>query len=174
MPQEDAGPSAPLSTARVASTIPGRVRLRLPVNATGRIRLAAAAAELAGDPESLVVHPKPASASLVIEYDPAGADSVWSRLRDLGLPATETQSSPAVMDPATRVVAAAGALDEQVARRTHGHGLRTLVPIGFGMLAARQLLRDTERIGDAPWYMLAWYASETFQKLQTSKGGTDG
>ena len=172
MPRDDA--SAPLSDARVASSIPGRLRLRLPATPEGRSRLSAAAAELAGDPESLIVHLKPASASLVVEYDPAGATSVWSRLRGLGLPGSETESSPAVTDPGNRVIAAAGVLDAQVTRRTHGHGLRTLIPIGFGMLAARQLLRDTERIGDAPWYMLAWYASETFQKMQIPKGGTDG
>jgi hypothetical protein len=26
----------------------------------------------------------------------------------------------------------------------------------------RQALRGPERLGDAPWYLLAWYASETF------------
>lgn len=175
MSRDDAGPPASLATARVASTIPGRLRLRLPSSAAGRRQLAAAAAELAGDRESLVVHPRPASASLVIEYDPARADQVWSRLRALGLPAAESwDASPTVTDPATRVISAAASLNQQVARRTHGHELRSLIPIGYGMLAARQLLRGTQRIGDAPWYVLAWYASETFQKLQTRKGGIDG
>lgn len=172
MPRDHA--LAPLSKARVASSIPGRLRLRLPMTADGRYRLAAAAAELSGDPDSLIVHPRPASAGLVVDYDPAGADRVWSRLRGLGLPATETESSPGATDPATRVIAAAGVLEEQVARATHGHELRTLIPIGYGMLAARQLLRGRQRIGDAPWYVLAWYASETLHKLQTSRSRTDG
>ena len=168
MPRDEAVPQSPLATARVASSIPGRLRLRLPTTAEGRRRLADAVAEMGGDRESLVVHPRPASVSLVIEYDPASADHVWSRLGALGLPSTETrESSPAITDPATRVIAASGSLNEQVARLTHGHELWSLIPIGFGMLAGRQLLRDSPRIGDAPWYVLAWYASESFQKLQT-------
>lgn len=166
--------SAPLASARVASSIPGRLRLRLPMSAEGRNRLARAVTELAGDAECLVVHPRPTSVSLVVEYDPADKDRVWSRLQGLGLPAAEVESSPGVKDLMTRVTATAGMLDEQVARATHGHELRTLIPIGYGMLAARQLLRGTQRIGDAPWYVLAWYASETFHKLQTPRSRTNG
>ncbi len=175
MPEDDAGSPASLATARVASSIPGRVRLRLPASADGRRRLAAATTELSGDREFLVVHPRPASTSLVVDYDPARADHVWSRLRALGLPSTATrESSSTVTDPAVRVIAVAGSLNEQVTRRTHGHELQSLIPIGYGMLAVRQLLRGKQRIGDAPWYLLAWYASETFQKRHTPKGGTDG
>ena len=176
MPEVDAGSVASLSTAQVVSSIPGRLRLRLPTDARGRVQLAAAAAELSGDRDLLAAHLRPASTSLVIEYDPIRADAVWTRLRALGLPASagSGESSAAVTDPSARVLMAASGLNHQVLRRTHGHDLRSLIPIGYGMLAVRQLLRGKQRIGDAPWYVLAWYASETFQKMQTQKGGTDG
>lgn len=176
MPGDDAGSAGSLATARIASSVPGRLRLRLPADAEGRNRLAAAAADLSGDRDLLAAHPRPTSTSLVVEYDPARVDDVWSRLRALGVSesAGPLGSSSAVTDPATRVSAAASGINDQVLRRTHGHDLRSLIPIGYGMLAVRQLLRGKQRIGDAPWYVLAWYASETFQKLQTPKGGTDG
>ncbi len=39
------------------------------------------------------------------------------------------------------------------------------MPLGLGLLSVRQALRGPDRLGDAPWYLLAWYASETFFKF---------
>ena len=69
-------------------------------------------------------------------------------------------------DPgAARVLGGLARANELVARRTHGTDLRTLVPVGLGMLALRQFVRGEQRLSGAPWYVLAWYATETFWKF---------
>ncbi|CAA9472919.1 MAG: hypothetical protein AVDCRST_MAG65-870 [uncultured Solirubrobacteraceae bacterium] len=166
----------PLASAQVASSIPGRLRLRLPATAAGRHRLATAAAALAGHDEFLVAEPRPGSGSLVLHYDPAHSVDVWVRLRALGLQVSDAApgGSAASVDPSTRVMTALRALDALVPGVAAGHDLRTLVPLTYGLLAARQFVRGEQRLADAPWYVLAWYASESFQKAQRSRGGNDG
>ncbi len=168
--------ASPLATARVVSSVPGRLRLRLPTTAAGRSSLAAATAELATDGELLVAASRPRSASLVVSYDPGRVVDVWVRLRELGLqvPDAPVGGSVEERDPGSRVVTAVKALDAAVPRFTAGHDLRTLIPLTYGLLAARQLVRGEQRLHNAPWYVLAWYASESFQKAQRSRGGTDG
>lgn len=168
--------SGPLAGASVASSVPGRLRLRLPATPAGRNLLAAAAAELAAHGELLVADPRPRSGSLVVRYDPAHSVDVWVRLRALGLqvPDAPAGGSAPPVDPSTRVMTAVSGLDALVPRVAAGHDLRTLVPLTYGLLAARQFFRGEQRLTEAPWYVLAWYASETFQKAQRSRGGNDG
>lgn len=175
MSEVQAASELPLATARVASSIPGRLRLRFPATPAGRGMLSAAAADLAGH-DPLIVESRPRSGSLVLHYDPAHGVDVWGRLRGLGLhipDAPASRSQPSV-DPSARVITAVRGLDALVPRVAAGHDLRTLVPLTYGLLAARQFLRGEQRLTKAPWYVLAWYASETFQKAQRSRGGNDG
>ena len=177
MSELQASSELPLATARVASSIPGRLRLRLPATPAGRSMLAAVAAALAGDDDLLVAESRPRSGSLVIHYDPARSVDVWVRLRGLGLqvPDAPAGAAPEPVDPGARVITAVRRLDALVPRVAAGHDLRTLVPLTYGLLAARQFLRGEQRLTEAPWYVLAWYASETFQKAQRSRaGGNDG
>lgn len=166
----------PLATARLASSVPGRLRLRLPATGEGRDRLTAAAGELEAHAELLTADVRPRSGSLVIRYDPVDSVDVWVRLRELGLPVRDApdDAATAVLDPSTRVMTALKGLDAVVPRVAAGHDLRTLVPLTYGVLAARQFLRGEQRLSEAPWYVLAWYASETFQKAQRSRGDNDG
>lgn len=43
--------------------------------------------------------------------------------------------------------------------------LRTLAPLGLGAIALRQLLLKGLQVEDIPWYVLAWYAFDSFIKL---------
>ena len=166
----------PLATARVVSLVPGRLRLRLPTNAAGRSSLAAASEELAAHGDLLVAESRPRSASLVVSYDPGRTVDVWVRLRALGLQVADAPVGASIeaRDPGLRVMTAVKALDAVVPRFTAGHDLRTLIPLTYGLLAVRQLVRGEQRLQNAPWYVLAWYASESFQKAQRSRGDTDG
>ena len=166
----------PLATARIASSVPGRLRLRLPASTEGRDRLAAAAGDLEADGELLIADVRPRSGSLVVRYDPAHSVDVWVRLRELGLhvPDAPDDAGTAVVDPSTRVITALKGLDAVVPRAAAGHDLRTLVPLTYGLLAARQFVRGEQRLTEAPWYVLAWYASETFHKARRSRGDNDG
>ncbi len=176
MPDGDLVLTRPLASARIASSVPGRLRLRLPTTSAGRTALAAATAELGAHGELLVAESRPRSASLVVSYDPGRTVDVWVRLRELGLriPDAPVGASVEARDPGSRVMTAAKALDAVVPRFTSGHDLRTLIPLTYGLLAARQLVRGEQRLQNAPWYVLAWYASESFQKAQRSRGDTDG
>lgn len=46
--------------------------------------------------------------------------------------------------------------------------LRVLVPLGFGAMAARQLVVKGLQIDEIPWYTLAWYAFDSFVKLNVT------
>jgi hypothetical protein len=56
------------------------------------------------------------------------------------------------------------AANAMVARGT-GSDLRLLAPLTLGLLALRRAARNGPRLGDAPWYVLAWYAWESYTKL---------
>jgi hypothetical protein len=43
--------------------------------------------------------------------------------------------------------------------------LRTVLPLGLGAFAVRQLLFQGLRLDDIPWYTMAWYAFDSFGKL---------
>ncbi len=62
--------------------------------------------------------------------------------------------------------------DRRVAETSGGTAdLRTLVPISFAVLAARQILSG--QLGSIPGYVLLWYAFDSFMKLRRSDPGID-
>ena len=164
----------PLATAHLVSATPGRVRLRLPAGATDRNLLAAASDALAARAEVRRAEARWQTRSLVVEFDPGAGEAAWAALGELGLarPAAPPTTPAETADPeAARVLGGLTRVNSLVARRTGGTDLRTLVPVGLGMLALRQLVRGDQRLADAPWYVLAWYASETFQKFHAQRRG---
>lgn len=61
---------------------------------------------------------------------------------------------------------AASQCDEQVGWLTNSLAdLRVLVPLGFGAFALRQLLVEGPQLDKIPWYNMAWYAFDSFLKL---------
>ncbi len=149
---------------RVASAVPGRIRLRA-TDGEGRRSLAAVADELRSSAEVMAADVRTRSASLVVRFDPVHASDVADRLGALGVD-LRIGVPDAPPDPATTVVgAAAAAANRAVGRRLDGTDLRALVPLGLGLMAARRAMRGEERLADAPWYVLAWYASQTFWKF---------
>lgn len=166
----------PLETARVVSSLPGRLRLRLPTGAAGRQGLTAAVDALIAGAAVSTATARWQTMSLVVEYDVTNTDAVWSQLARLGLDSRASRSTEAQEDvePSARVTRAIIGANEAVRRRAGGNDLRTLIPLGFGLLSLRQFVRDDQRLADAPWYMLAWYASETLQKFHPRKGHQDG
>ncbi len=172
MPNADLAAPRPLATARIASALPGRLRLRVVPARGGRPQLAAAA-------EALVAHSFVSAAtanlqtgSLLVQYDTAQHDAVWIELQQLGLnvPTVPAPDAQPAAEPAARVTNGLARLNRFVGARTGGNDLRTLVPLGFGLMALRQFITDDQRLSDAPWYVLAWYASGTFQKYNQPGG----
>ncbi len=56
-----------------------------------------------------------------------------------------------------------------VGRATNGTvDLRLLLPLGFSALAVRQLFVKGLQIDEIPWYTMAWYAFDSFVKLNST------
>lgn len=57
-------------------------------------------------------------------------------------------------------------INDDVGRLTNGVAdLRLLLPLGLSLLAIRQLINRGLQIEQIPWYILAWYAFDSFIKL---------
>jgi len=125
--------------------------------------LAQLAQALEARPEVFEVLERPASGSLVVRHDtqPAAVASLRQALASLGVVAAPRTSGA---DHARRIQTTALAANTMVARST-GSDLRLLAPLTLGLLALRRAAREGPRIADAPWYVLAWYAWESYTKL---------
>lgn len=151
------------SGVRVASALTGRIRLRA-FGGSGHESLASVADAVEDWPEVSSAQLRPQSLSLVLSFDPARASAVTEGLRALGV--NSVTARPAVPnDGAVALGSVVAGANRAMARRLDGTDLRTLVPLGLGLLAARRAMRGDDRLADAPWYVLAWYASETFMKF---------
>ncbi|MDP8909549.1 MAG: hypothetical protein M3N47_10650 [Chloroflexota bacterium] len=153
----------------VASAVPGRIRLRA-TGAEGRRSLASVAGELADSAGVTAVDVRLRSASVVVRFDPQKEGEITDRLVALGVDLRGGVAVAPAGGPGGAVAAAVASANRAVAGRLDGTDLGVLVPLGLGVLAARRAMRGEERLADAPWYVLAWYASETFWRFHG--GGT--
>ena len=159
----EAWPAELHAPLRVSSAVPGRIRLRLAQPAAHRHLLADVAQALEARPEVFEVLVRPASASLVVRHDtqPAAVAALHEALASLGVVSAPRASGS---DHARRVQTTALAANAMAARTT-GSDLRLLAPLTLGLLALRRAARNGPRLADAPWYVLAWYAWESYTKL---------
>jgi len=164
-----------LQHGKVAHTVPGRVRVKLGPHAltddtAPRLRLA-----LLGLPEIEEVQTTPRTGSVVIFYDASALDvyRLIARLREARLLALDPptrdpyagQQKP-VSETAQGVRRAFHGVDMQLAQITGGRwDLRSVMPFALGALALRQLVANPGAIAAAPWYVFAWYAFDSFWKL---------
>jgi hypothetical protein len=121
----------------------------------------------------------------LIRYEPSVAEltEVLNEVRAAGvtivIPEAEERQAHAPPDAAALGYAmetTAGRLNRWVAERTSGGAdLRSIVPIGFALLAVREVIAG--RVVAAPWYALAWYAFDSYLKLRRpdqTNSRTDG
>jgi len=161
-----------LLNLRVLSAIPGRIRLHAPSARRAPDVLLDVAQELAGRREIVDVVVRSASASLIVRYDPRTTDqtTVAAVLREVGVSAAPLERTAPATAPQPSVLAtledAGSGLNARVMRATDGQDLRALVPLGLGLLALRQAVRGRGRLDDAPWYVVGWYAFDSFWKFR--------
>jgi len=154
---------------RMVGAAPGRNRLRA-LTPSARAGMASIAEEIGTWPDVTSVELRERSASVVVHFDPRHATAVAEGLLRLGIDVpSPSRVNASSSDPALVIAAGASLANRAVAQRLAGTDLRVLVPLGLGMLAARQAVRGSDRLTDAPWYVLAWYASETFSKFHGSR-----
>jgi hypothetical protein len=158
-------PSTPIST-KVVSCTPGRLRLRVAPQHRQSGEMERIAKVLKANPQINNVGTNFQHGSITINY--SGGDGsihdVFATLKDLGIIFAElTQDKSGA---ATGIANAAADLNQRVARVTDGMvDLRFLFPLGLGALAVRKLLVKGLQFEIIPWYVLAWYAFDSFIKL---------
>jgi copper chaperone CopZ len=169
--------SQPAYVARIVHSTPGRLRLRLPRQALaeqGGQPLHDALAKLKGVQQVRIGRE---ASSLLVRYDPAAVavEQLTDALHRAGVHVTAAGerepldlSQPTVTSQV--VNRTAGRLNERVAVATYNLlDLRTLVPIGLGVLALREILLG--RLQAAPWYTLLWWTFDSYLKLRQPAHG---
>lgn len=154
--------------ARILSVVPGRVRLKV----FGRRRTPEELERVTAALDALTgvnaVQTSSLTGSVLVRHDAAGTgiDDLRTALERLGLTLVYGESSERAQGtPARWVVEAAEGVNSRVGRRLGGSDLRLLFPAALGVLSLRQATRDAPGLDQAPWYLLAWYAFDSFLKL---------
>jgi hypothetical protein len=158
----------------------------------GRFRLRVSAEDLWGDAleraeRALVetrgvreVKRSPVTRSVLLEFDPdtVGLPTLLDAVREAGVDvhfeddAPQNEATDNDQSLGDSIGAFFTSADARVRSALHGKAdLRTLVPVGLGVLALREVLAG--RAAAAPWYVLAWYAFDSFNKLRPNNQSSD-
>ena len=164
------GDLAPVAAVSL-SQAPGRMRLRFPSpylklkSGQSLVSSLKSRAEISG------LRTNFQTGSLTIFYDPnlSNPTKINTLLQELGVRLREPAARPIdshKSQAASQVTTTADLLNQRVQRATQGIvDLRFLMPLGFGVLAVRQLLVKGIMLEAIPWYVLAWYSFDSFIKL---------
>lgn len=158
--------SSKLIATKIISDTPGRLRLRL-------AQPYPSAKEMQPITQALEVHPNINQittnfhhGSILINHDgkEESLENVLAALQDLGMIFVDITESNS--DASVGVTNAVVDLNNRVEQATKGVvDLRFLFPFGISILAVRQLLAKGLQLEVIPWYVLAWYAFDSFIKL---------
>lgn len=157
----------------IVSQIPGRIRLRVAHPQRQHEKMAQIEKILAAHPQVDCVQTNIKTGSLLIHHDPKNGslDNVLAMLKDLGIifgDITETQIAAERSQAATNLTKAIGDLNQRVQKTTDGLvDLQFLFPWGLSLLAVRQLFVKGWQLDLIPWYVLAWYAFDSFVKFNS-------
>jgi hypothetical protein len=158
-------PPKPISTKVVSST-PGRLRLRVAHSHRQPEKMQRIANALSANSHINRVKTNVAHGSIVINHDgnDGSLEDVLATLKDLGIIfADVTEGNTEAADGVSSAVVD---LNQRVKQLTHGaFDLRILFPLGLASLSVRQLLKKGLQLEVIPWYVLAWYAFDSFIKL---------
>jgi hypothetical protein len=160
---------------RIVHASPGRIRAKVPREAFDGAALREAEAALLAVPGVQAVRRNAAASSVLVSYDPSVATvpDLFAALAatrvSLVVPEDEAAENPG-RGGNRSTVARWLALPFQTADRSvreatdHTIDVRTLLPVGLAALAAREVLSGRAHM--APWYTLAWWAFDSYLKLQ--------
>lgn len=160
--------------AELISQTPGRVRLRVAPEYRQSQDIEPLIKLLNERLEIYRVRANIHSGSITIFYaqDHINFERVWAILQDLGVTFSQIpeqqprRSANGQSDAAASVTHAVTHFNRRVRRATDGKvDIRFLIPLGFSVLAIRQLIVKGLMIEVIPWYVLAWYSFDSFIKL---------
>ena len=150
---------------QIVSNTPRRTRIRVSRKRRNAKEMARLAKGLEASPEVSAVQTNLHAGTLIVYHKEEALPSIKAQLKDLGV----------ILGAATGVVVSAKSLTEAVSRLDSHVGsatkgllsLKLLVPLGFSALAVLQLARRGLEITGAPWYLLAYFAFESFVRLNS-------
>jgi hypothetical protein len=106
------------------------------------------------------------SGSITIYHDgkTGSLDNIFATLRDVGIIFADITEGKT--EAAAQVTNAVVDLNQQIRQATNAViDIRFLFSLGLSTLAVRQLLSKGLQLETIPWYVLAWYAFDSFIKL---------
>jgi hypothetical protein len=155
----------PIAT-KIISDTPGRLRLRIAPGNRQAEKIQHIANFLTAQPHITQVRTNIHHGSILINHDGQTGTlaEISATLRDIGIIfAAITQGKTEAATAISNVVID---LNQRVERATDGTvDLRFLLPCGLSILAMRQLIVKGLQLEVIPWYVIAWYAFDSFLKL---------
>jgi hypothetical protein len=152
----------PSISTKIISHTPGRLRLRVGRCDRQSEKMLRIARTLETQPKINQVQINVPQGSICINHD--GIEDVLAILQDIGLMIAELGDGST--EAAVGISSAVVDLNQRVSSATNGAvDLRFLFPLGLSMLAVRQLMVKGWELEVIPWYVLAWYAFDSFMKL---------
>nr|WP_235148003.1 MULTISPECIES: hypothetical protein [Fischerella] len=154
---------------KIISNTPGRLRLRVAHSHRQKQEMQRLAKTLEANSSINDVRMNVQQGSITIQHnaDDESFKNVLAALYDLGIVFADITAG--------KTEAAAGVsnsivdLNQRVHDVTNGLiDLRIIMPIGLASLSIRQLLNKGLQLETIPWYVLAWYAFDSFIKLHGS------
>ncbi len=157
----------------VVSRTPTRTRLKVSIKRRNPQEMARIANAIKADPAVHDVQTNLQTGSIVVHHKPYSntVENISATLGDLGIilgkvAGVELPVAQGKSDIAESLTDAVADLNQRVGSATDGViDLRFLIPLGLSGLAIHQLLRNGWQIEAAPWYVLAYYAFDSFIKL---------
>jgi hypothetical protein len=169
---------------RVVHQLPGRVRVKLDRRDATPDRLGEIERTLAAVRGIRACRANPTTGTLLIHYDAEQVDlpelAGLARAADaIALDGQERQAEADDEHPhsslAQQISARFGGWDRRLRRATGGRvDLKMLLPITFGTLAVRQIVLNPGNLPAVPWYVLLWYAFDSYVKLHHQAERTPG
>ncbi|GAX37857.1 HMA2 domain-containing protein [Nodularia sp. NIES-3585] len=155
----------PIAT-KIISDTPGRLRLRISQSHRHPREMQHIANVLKVQSNINQVRTNISHGSIIINHDGKDAtlEKVLTTLLDLGVTFTDITegNSEAAEDIKSTIIN----LNKQLEQATSGEvDLRFLFPLGLSILAVRQVITKGLQLEIIPWYVLAWYAFDSFMKL---------
>ncbi len=158
----------PIST-KIISDTPGRLRLRISQPHRHPREMQRIANVLKAQPHIIEVRTNISHGSMIINHDGKDAtlENVLTNLLDLGV--TFADITEGNSEAAEDVKNTMSHLNKRFEQATSGEvDLRFLFPLGLSILAVRQIIFKGLQLEIIPWYVLAWYAFDSFMKLNSN------
>ncbi|MEB3337967.1 MAG: hypothetical protein VKJ46_10920 [Leptolyngbyaceae bacterium] len=163
----------PSKQTHVVSSTPGRARLRVAQPQRTAPAMSRLAKALKARPTVQEVRTNLQTGSLLVHYDAqrGNLQDLVATLENCGVVVGQGMERDGSDRPSQSAVAqdltdAVSNWNQTIGSATdYKVDLQLLVPLGLAALAIRQVMRNGLELEAAPWYVLAYYAFDTFLKL---------